>query len=137
MTAPEQRSAALESRPAGGSLIVSSPFPSDPFDTAEATAAHRTATRRAAREARFETPRTPKLSVPPQLEAIAACESGGDPTAVSSTGSYRGKYQFSTSTWQAAGGSGDPAAATEAEQDRRAVVLYEQSGAAQWPECVR
>jgi hypothetical protein len=28
------------------------------------------------------------------LDAIGACESGGDPTAFSSDGSYRGKYQF-------------------------------------------
>ena len=30
----------------------------------------------------------------PALEAIAACESGGDPTAVDASGTYRGKYQF-------------------------------------------
>ena len=29
-----------------------------------------------------------------QLEAIAACESGGDPTAIGGGGLYRGKYQF-------------------------------------------
>src|SRR5205823_11235122 len=28
------------------------------------------------------------------LNAIASCESGGDPTAVSADGAYRGKYQF-------------------------------------------
>lgn len=69
------------------------------------------------------------------LEAIASCESGGDPTAVSSDGSYRGKYQFSFETWAAVGGSGDPAAAPEAEQDYRAAVLYVQSGPGQWPVC--
>lgn len=69
------------------------------------------------------------------LEAIASCESGGDPTAVSSDGSYRGKYQFSFETWAAVGGSGDPAAASEAEQDYRAALLYVQSGPGQWPVC--
>ena len=69
------------------------------------------------------------------LTAIAACESGGDPTAVSADGTYRGKYQFSRATWAAMGGSGDPAAAPEAEQDRRAAVLYAQAGAGQWPVC--
>ena len=69
------------------------------------------------------------------LEAIASCESGGDPTAISSDGSYRGKYQFSFETWAAVGGSGDPAAAPEAEQDYRAAVLYAQSGPGQWPVC--
>ena len=38
------------------------------------------------------------------LEAIAACESGGDPTAVSADGSYRGKYQFDYGTWASVGG---------------------------------
>lgn len=69
------------------------------------------------------------------LESIAACESGGDPTAVSSDGTYRGKYQFHTSTWEAVGGSGDPAAAPEAEQDYRAALLYTQSGSSPWPVC--
>jgi hypothetical protein len=69
------------------------------------------------------------------LEAIAACESGGDPTAVSSDGTYRGKYQFDYSTWASVGGSGDPAAAPEAEQDMRAAMLYAQAGSSPWPVC--
>jgi hypothetical protein len=69
------------------------------------------------------------------LESIAACESGGDPTIVSADGSYRGKYQFSYGTWEAVGGSGDPAAAPEAEQDYRAALLYTQSGSSPWPVC--
>lgn len=69
------------------------------------------------------------------LEAIASCESGGDPTIVSSDGSYRGKYQFSFETWASVGGSGDPAAAPEAEQDYRAALLYAQSGSSPWPVC--
>jgi len=69
------------------------------------------------------------------LEAIAECESGGDPTIVSSDGSYRGKYQFSFSTWETVGGSGDPAAAPEHEQDYRAALLYAQSGSSPWPVC--
>lgn len=69
------------------------------------------------------------------LEAIAACESGGDPTVVSSDGSYRGKYQFSYETWASVGGSGDPAAAPEMEQDYRAALLYSRSGSSPWPVC--
>ena len=69
------------------------------------------------------------------LESIAACESGGDPTAVSSDGSYRGKYQFDFGTWESVGGSGDPAAAPESEQDYRAALLYAQSGSSPWPVC--
>jgi peptidoglycan hydrolase-like protein with peptidoglycan-binding domain len=69
------------------------------------------------------------------LERIAACESGGDPTAVSPDGRYRGKYQFSRATWRALGGEGDPAAAPEAEQDRRAARLLARRGTAPWPVC--
>jgi soluble lytic murein transglycosylase-like protein len=69
------------------------------------------------------------------LEAIASCESGGDPTAVSSDGAYRGKYQFDYGTWESVGGSGDPAAASEQEQDYRAALLYSRSGSSPWPIC--
>jgi transglycosylase-like protein/putative peptidoglycan binding protein len=69
------------------------------------------------------------------LARIAECESGGDPTAVSADGRYRGKYQFSRSTWKAMGGSGDPAAAPEAEQDRRAELLLAKQGRSAWPVC--
>ena len=69
------------------------------------------------------------------LEAIASCESGGNPAAVSSDGSYRGKYQFSFETWAAVGGSGDPATAPEQEQDYRAALLYASSGSSPWPVC--
>ncbi|WP_210494091.1 transglycosylase family protein [Patulibacter sp. SYSU D01012] len=69
------------------------------------------------------------------LEKIAACESGGDPSAVSSNGTYRGKYQFSRQTWRAYGGSGDPAAASEAEQDRIAAKLLAAEGTKPWPVC--
>lgn len=69
------------------------------------------------------------------LESIASCESGGNPAAVSSDGSYRGKYQFSYGTWASVGGSGDPAVAPEAEQDYRAALLYASSGSSPWPIC--
>jgi len=74
---------------------------------------------------------------PALLEAIALCESGGDPTAVSPDGRYRGKYQFTRATWRAMGGSGDPAAAPEAEQDRLAAKLLAAQGTAPWPACSR
>ena len=71
------------------------------------------------------------------LERIALCESGGNPRAVSPDGRYRGKYQFSRSTWRRLGGKGDPARASEAEQDRRAAKLLAQAGTAPWPTCAR
>jgi soluble lytic murein transglycosylase-like protein len=69
------------------------------------------------------------------LDAIGACESGGDPTAVSAGGTYRGKYQFDQGTWESVGGTGDPAAAPEAEQDYRAALLYAEAGSSPWPIC--
>lgn len=69
------------------------------------------------------------------LEAIASCESGGDPTAVSSDGTYRGLYQFDYGTWESMGGSGDPAAASVGEQNYRAALLYASSGSSPWPVC--
>ena len=71
----------------------------------------------------------------PTLEGIAACESGGDSAAVGGGGLYRGKYQFTYETWQSVGGTGDPAAAPEAEQDARAAMLLERDGAGHWPVC--
>ena len=75
----------------------------------------------------------PAFVVPPHLEAIAQCESGGDPRAIGGGGAYRGKYQFSYSTWAGVGGTGDPAAAPEAEQDRRAAMLYAAAARASGP----
>lgn len=69
------------------------------------------------------------------LDKIAQCESKGDPTIVSSNGLYRGKYQFDKATWKSVGGSGDPAAASEEEQDQRAAILLRQRGTAPWPVC--
>ena len=86
-------------------------------------------------EDRNRTLRRRAPATPPHLQAIAACESGGDPTAVSADGTYRGKYQFDRQTWAAVGGSGDPAAAPEAEQDRRAAILYARAGSSPWPVC--
>lgn len=68
--------------------------------------------------------------------ALARCESGGNPRANSGNG-YYGLYQFSFATWQAVGGSGNPAAASSAEQTARAQRLYARSGRAAWPYCGR
>ena len=67
--------------------------------------------------------------------ALARCESGGRADAVSSTGKYHGLYQFSVSTWQSVGGAGLPSQASADEQTARAKMLYNRSGAGQWPHC--
>lgn len=67
--------------------------------------------------------------------ALAKCESGGNPTSVSGSGKYYGLYQFSVSTWAAVGGSGLPSEASADEQTARAQMLYNRSGAGQWPHC--
>jgi hypothetical protein len=79
----------------------------------------------------------PDVAIPAALGAIAACESGGNPGAVGGGGAFRGKYQFDYGTWAAVGGSGDPADAPEAEQDRRAAMLYARAGSSPWPVCGR
>lgn len=80
--------------------------------------------------------RTATVNAGGTLESIAKCESGGNPSTNTGNGFY-GKYQFTQSTWQSVGGSGSPSAASEAEQDRRAAMLYAREGAAPWPVCGR
>jgi len=51
---------------------------------------------------------------------------------------YRGYYQFSQSSWESAGGTGDPAAASLEEQTARAQYLAAHTDPAhQWPVCWR
>ena len=69
------------------------------------------------------------------LEAIAACESGGNPEAVSPEGTYMGLYQFDQGTWESVGGTGSPIEASAAEQTYRAALLYSESGSSPWPVC--
>lgn len=66
--------------------------------------------------------------------AVARCESGGNPRTNTGNG-YYGLYQFSLGTWRAVGGSGLPSDASAAEQTKRAQILYNRSGAGQWPVC--
>jgi uncharacterized protein YabE (DUF348 family) len=67
--------------------------------------------------------------------ALARCESGGNPGAVDPSGTYYGLYQFSVSTWESLGGTGLPSNASATEQTTRAELLYQRSGAGQWPVC--
>lgn len=67
--------------------------------------------------------------------ALAQCESGGNPRAVSANGLYYGLYQFSIGTWQSVGGTGLPSEASAAEQTQRAQALQARAGWGQWPHC--
>jgi Transglycosylase-like domain/Putative peptidoglycan binding domain len=80
---------------------------------------------------------TGSTTLPRVMRRIAECESGGDPTAVSPDGRYRGKWQFTRATWRRLGGTGDPAKAPEALQDKLAMKLYRQEGTDPWPACSR
>lgn len=69
-------------------------------------------------------------------EALRRCESDGN-YADADSATYRGAYQFDHETWTSVGGTGDPADASVAEQDARALDLYAQRGSAPWPHCGR
>ena len=75
-------------------------------------------------------------AAPPHLEAIAACESGGNYSTNTGNGFY-GAYQFDLQTWQSMGGRGLPSAAPYWEQDIRAKALYWARGDQPWPVCGR
>ena len=63
---------------------------------------------------------------------IAAHESGGNPATDSGNG-YYGMFQFSLSSWAAAGGQGNPANASAGEQLAVAERLQASSGWSNWP----
>jgi hypothetical protein len=69
------------------------------------------------------------------LFVIRQRESGGNYAAVSTTGKYRGAYQFDARTWASVGGTGDPAAASPEEQDARAAKLMRRRGTQPWSVC--
>lgn len=68
------------------------------------------------------------------LSAIRQCESNGNYSTNTGNGFY-GAYQFTQSTWNSVGGVGNPAAASPAEQDKRAAILYAREGSSPWPVC--
>jgi hypothetical protein len=71
------------------------------------------------------------------LARVRACESGSNYRARSASGRYGGAYQMDRRTFASVGGSGDPAAASKAEQDYRAQLLFQQRGTQPWASCAR
>lgn len=77
-----------------------------------------------------------------QLARLRQCESGGNYGIVSSTGTYRGAYQFSQSTWNSVASQHypryvglDPAAASPQVQDAMTRALWSMTGPRSWPVC--
>jgi transglycosylase-like protein len=132
----------------GNAVALDGPLldPVDRYSRLIAETTHRTAHRqkvqkrkkREAKEAREEEEKFARLpggvSIE-TLETIAACESGGNPEAVSPEGTYMGLYQFDQGTWESVGGTGSPVEASAAEQSYRAALLYSESGSSPWPVC--
>ena len=76
--------------------------------------------------------------------ALRECESGGDYSIASSSGRYRGAYQFARTTWDSVAERHnpslvgvDPATASPVEQDAMALALYREAGSGPWPVCGR
>jgi hypothetical protein len=86
----------------------------------------------------------PTEPTPEQWASLRHCESRGNYQAVSSSGRFRGAYQFSQPTWDWVAGNVaphlvgvDPASASPADQDLLAQTLYALRGRGQWPTCGR
>jgi hypothetical protein len=72
-----------------------------------------------------------------QWAELRRCESGGDYRARSATGRFTGAYQFDRATWASVGGRGIAGAASPAEQDARALLLWTRRGWQPWGPCGR
>ena len=64
--------------------------------------------------------------------AVLACAAAAAASAAA-TAEALAEEQYET--WRSVFGMGDPAAAREAEQDRRAAMLLARQGAGHWPAC--
>jgi nucleoid-associated protein YgaU len=76
----------------------------------------------------------PAQADPVNWDAIAQCESGGNWGTNTGNG-YYGGLQFSQGTWEANGGSGNPANASRSEQIRVAQNVLQSQGIGAWPVC--
>ncbi len=67
-------------------------------------------------------------------DALAQCESGGN-WAINTGNGYYGGLQFNLGTWQAHGGTGNPASASRATQIAVAERVLASQGWGAWPAC--
>lgn len=74
-----------------------------------------------------------EAALPDILKSIRYCESRDNfqNNDTGHTGHY-GAYQFSPSTWDSVGGSGNPAKASPTEQNQRALILFNKQGTVPW-----
>ena len=71
------------------------------------------------------------------FDALAQCESGGNPQAVGGGGKDYGAFQFSLATWRSLGYSGNPTDHSYETQKAAAQKLVRRSGWSQFPSCSR
>jgi hypothetical protein len=71
---------------------------------------------------------------PPNWDAVAQCESGGNWHANTGNGEYGG-LQFKPATWARYGGVGNPAAASREQQIAVADRVLADQGLDAWPKC--
>jgi hypothetical protein len=128
---------ALITMAAPATALAAKPYTNDELTPTAALDKAFMAQQRAQKAKRLRAAAPKPVAIPDYLGAIAACESGGNPTAIGGGGLYRGLFQMTISAWRSVGGRGDPAAAPIAEQVRRAAALYAQAGPGQWPACGR
>lgn len=62
---------------------------------------------------------------------LRMCESSNN-YSIDTGNDHYGAYQFDLATWRSVGGSGNPAQASPAEQDARALILYRERGWQPW-----
>ena len=75
---------------------------------------------------------------PARSRSIAQCESGGNPAAVSPSGQYRGKYQFTRATWRASAAPATRPPRREADAGRASRPrCYARPRHSPWPVCGR
>ena len=68
--------------------------------------------------------------------SLAECESGGN-WHIDTGNGYYGGLQFAWGSWEAVGGSGNPAHASPGEQVMRGEMLQDMQGWNAWPTCAR
>lgn len=69
--------------------------------------------------------------------ALANCEAGGNPAAVSANGRYYGAFQWDLQTWRGQGETGTPTAYPYEYQLEVAKRLQAARGWSPWPTCAR